>query len=330
MEKKITIRLESCPGRAFEPTAAIPKGLGYDLAYAPEKWLLSDQQDRLYCQVPGAASISSALYLFDMTMERKVIIEVKEQVMLVAHMLQGELRMQLDASEELVLPAHYYGTVYLKKGLYTATVQPGISELLYYEVPYGYLVHFSKYFNHFKELAWHYFNRPMETKVFPFFRIRSKLNTVIKDFVHCPKRKSALEGALMTLWARFMEAYDSDWTQASTPKDLFYEERIKKVRFHIYTHFTEPEQVKIACLASTFGWGYTTLNRVFEQFFHISITSYIDGLRINLSKELLADGSLSLSEIATQVGFEYESSFSRSFKSHTGLSPREYRETLKT
>ena len=54
---------------------------------------------------------------------------------------------------------------------------------------------------------------------------------------------------------------------------------------------------------------------------------HLIGIRIDRAKRLLADTSLSLSEIAEQTGFENCYYFSNSFKRETGLSPSVYRKT---
>jgi AraC-like DNA-binding protein len=46
------------------------------------------------------------------------------------------------------------------------------------------------------------------------------------------------------------------------------------------------------------------------------------------AKEILATTSLSVGEIAYQLGFEYSQSFSKLFKSKTHLSPQEYRQSF--
>jgi AraC-like DNA-binding protein len=45
-----------------------------------------------------------------------------------------------------------------------------------------------------------------------------------------------------------------------------------------------------------------------------------------MSKKLLFDEDIPLSDIAMLVGFEHQSYYSKIFKQNTGISPRQYRE----
>jgi len=51
-----------------------------------------------------------------------------------------------------------------------------------------------------------------------------------------------------------------------------------------------------------------------------------DGTRMDLAKDYIRDGELSLSEIAFLIGFSDQSNFSRAFRRWTGVSPKEWRE----
>ena len=55
---------------------------------------------------------------------------------------------------------------------------------------------------------------------------------------------------------------------------------------------------------------------------------YLSTLRLERSKELLKDTTLSIGEIAAQCGFDNVYYFSNHFKHHTGISPSSYRKLL--
>ncbi|WP_299089606.1 AraC family transcriptional regulator [uncultured Metabacillus sp.] len=67
------------------------------------------------------------------------------------------------------------------------------------------------------------------------------------------------------------------------------------------------------------------LSRVFKQLIGISVTDYITTKRIIKVKELLWNTKDKVNVIAEQCGFQSMPYFYRTFKKHTGLTPKEYR-----
>jgi AraC-like DNA-binding protein len=59
-----------------------------------------------------------------------------------------------------------------------------------------------------------------------------------------------------------------------------------------------------------------------------STQQHIHDKLIEKAKEILTTTSLSVSEIAYQLGFEYPQSFSKLFKSKTNVSPLEFRSSF--
>lgn len=72
------------------------------------------------------------------------------------------------------------------------------------------------------------------------------------------------------------------------------------------------------------------LNRIFKKETGITLSEYISSQRIEKAKELLLTSSLSVSEIALEVGFQSFSYFSKIFKKKTGMEPLKYRKDEKT
>jgi AraC-like DNA-binding protein/ligand-binding sensor protein len=67
-------------------------------------------------------------------------------------------------------------------------------------------------------------------------------------------------------------------------------------------------------------------SRIFKKEMKTSFNSYLNSVRIEMSKKLLFDEDIPLSDIAMLVGFEHQSYYSKIFKQNTGISPRQYRE----
>ncbi len=67
------------------------------------------------------------------------------------------------------------------------------------------------------------------------------------------------------------------------------------------------------------------LSKLFKQVTGETITAYTQNMKIARSIEYLSDPTISLSEIAAQLGFYDQFHFSKVFKAYTGLAPSRYR-----
>lgn len=71
-----------------------------------------------------------------------------------------------------------------------------------------------------------------------------------------------------------------------------------------------------------------TLVRRFKESTGESPYSYLQRLRLETSKALLASSHYRIDQIAARVGYQDDSAFRRLFKKHVGVSPREYRQRM--
>ncbi|WP_343223625.1 ABC transporter substrate-binding protein [Paenibacillus oenotherae] len=91
---------------------------------------------------------------------------------------------------------------------------------------------------------------------------------------------------------------------------------------YMQNNYMENITVKqLAQLANVPYWQYST---VFRELTGKKPLNYLNELRINRSKDLLAESSYQLREIACQVGFADEYYFNRRFRQTTGLTPKQY------
>lgn len=70
------------------------------------------------------------------------------------------------------------------------------------------------------------------------------------------------------------------------------------------------------------------LSRIFKKETGCSIVDFLNQVRIEKSKELLADEKIRLIEVALQCGFESQSYFNRMFKQVCGITPQKYRKLM--
>jgi len=65
---------------------------------------------------------------------------------------------------------------------------------------------------------------------------------------------------------------------------------------------------------------------VFKNEMKCSFNAYLNRVRIEMSKKLLADHDIPLADVANLVGYEDQSYFTRVFRNYVGISPGKYRE----
>jgi len=87
--------------------------------------------------------------------------------------------------------------------------------------------------------------------------------------------------------------------------------------------------IKISDVTEALNISQAHLCRIMKRDFGKSFTEYVNDLKIERAKELLETTDLSVSEIATMLGFEDSNYFSRLFKKLTGENTTSYRKKLK-
>lgn len=102
---------------------------------------------------------------------------------------------------------------------------------------------------------------------------------------------------------------------------------INKITEYINMNFTK--EIKNSDLSEIAGYHEYYLNRLFIKYTGISMHKYILNLRINEARRLLLNTNLSISDIASQIGFNSNTHFSSYFKKELGVTPFEYRNSFK-
>jgi AraC-like DNA-binding protein len=82
---------------------------------------------------------------------------------------------------------------------------------------------------------------------------------------------------------------------------------------------------KLEEIAYQMGLNRNKLNEKFKVLFGDTVFAWLREQRLQRARELLQDKTLSIQEIAEQVGFTSQAQLSRMFKLRFGQSPREYR-----
>jgi len=113
-------------------------------------------------------------------------------------------------------------------------------------------------------------------------------------------------------------------------KETEEEERATKVIDRI-SHYIEHhlhEDLSLVRLAEMYYFNPSYLSHLFKQEKGINLSEFIDQARTKRAKKLLLDPDLKIREISEQLNYHSAHSFTRFFKKMTGLTPKEYRDSL--
>ena len=88
------------------------------------------------------------------------------------------------------------------------------------------------------------------------------------------------------------------------------------------------EELTLSGLADKYAVESSYFSKLFKQETGENLMLYIAGKRIEKAKELMKREDINIAEVAFMVGYDDYTYFSKVFKKHTGVSPREYRNRL--
>ena len=92
-----------------------------------------------------------------------------------------------------------------------------------------------------------------------------------------------------------------------------------------YIHDNLDKGLSLEELAEQSCWSRWQLQRVFQNQTGLSVAQYVRELKLSLAAERMLTGGERMLDIAYELGFNSEVSFSRAFKQFFGASPREYK-----
>jgi AraC family transcriptional regulator len=138
-----------------------------------------------------------------------------------------------------------------------------------------------------------------------------------------PTDQLFIEGARSMLVAHLVSKYSNiPWRQAILQPSLT-DRKLKRVIDLIESRFAEG--IGLSELAAEACLSQFHFSRLFQRATGLTPYRYVTERRIQDAKTKLAEGRLSLVEIALEAGFGSQGNFNRIFRKHTGLTPGEFR-----
>ena len=83
-------------------------------------------------------------------------------------------------------------------------------------------------------------------------------------------------------------------------------------------------------MAFELGVSKFVLSRLFAKTFHCNYNQYVNGMRLDYALTVLENTRDSITNICLEAGFESQRTFNRVFKERYKMTPREYRNRMRT
>lgn len=131
--------------------------------------------------------------------------------------------------------------------------------------------------------------------------------------------KLYVDSLLNLLTVHLLRSYTDQFREARLPQRLT-QQQIQSAIDYMHAHLNQ--DISLDALAQTVNISSSHLRRLFKQATGMAPHQYLINLRVNRAKELLLTNSLSISEVAAEVGFADQSHLHRHFKRIFGITPK--------
>lgn len=109
---------------------------------------------------------------------------------------------------------------------------------------------------------------------------------------------------------------------------LSEKDKVNSILTHIRQNVLDNERIKIAEIAKEFYMSPNYISIFIKKHAEISIQQYVIQTKMKMAERLLKQTSLTISQIAQKMNFTDSSHFTKTFKKHKRITPKEFRKLL--
>ena len=150
--------------------------------------------------------------------------------------------------------------------------------------------------------------------------------------IHCEidSQKQFFQTRVLGLIYELMVHIVRNYKDVLSSTDIIIKEakghKIVKILDYITKHYSA--KINTAYISSIFHLNEQYFCRMFKKETGMSFTNYLNMLRIEKAVIFLKNTDLNMTEIAENVGFDNSNYFTRVFKNHMHMTPREYKKSF--
>ena len=146
-------------------------------------------------------------------------------------------------------------------------------------------------------------------------------NDNITELIEEIEKAETLEAALPVLKNRFVELSERMDVLRSRKNETYY----LRLKEYIENNYTDA-QLGVGMAAAAFGLSESYFSLFFKETMGKTFGSYLEGVRLEKAKRLIAQGNFDLEKISEMVGYSSSATFRRAFKRAYGVAPSAWKE----
>lgn len=186
----------------------------------------------------------------------------------------------------------------------------------------GYIVRIPEFSENYEERIWNYWSRLINTTAVLYEKKTGcRMEEWVAEYIEKLRRTEGL-WEKEKVYEDFLERMSHEHENQAQYSELVEKaiEYAEKNCIHPVTLVDAAEELHVSA-------GY--LSTVFSREYGIGYTDFLIRNRIEKAKILLESGNKKMMEIAAKCGFNDQAYFTRTFKKITGMSPNDYRKSVK-
>jgi AraC family transcriptional regulator len=147
----------------------------------------------------------------------------------------------------------------------------------------------------------------------------------LKEEMECgyPSGQLYFDSLAAAVTTRLIRYHSSKSVDVKRPNKRLSDRRLRQV--FVYIEDNLAENIALADLAAVVGLSVSHFNVLFREAVGLSPHQYLIRRRIERAKDLLGEGKLSISQIATESGFAHQSHLARHMRRMLGVAPKALR-----
>lgn len=147
---------------------------------------------------------------------------------------------------------------------------------------------------------------------------RSAIRYKVEDYLLKPIKFQELSEC----FGKIKEELDRENHASAEAPVAYYDQIVREVKNYIEQHYRDASQDEAAALV---GMSSGYLSRIFKEKSGQGFMEYLTEVRMKKACELLDNIQFKSYDVAYYVGYDNPKNFSRAFKAHFGMTPKEYR-----